>query len=180
MKSAVTWLFSIDTAHHDELRRARTLVTLACAMIVVVLLALPLVMSLPAPLLGLAACLSGLLIYAIVLLLARRGYITAGGLLLVWVALGITLGVLASPGQSLDVLYFLAIPLLAGGLVLRPAHLWLILATTLAMIFGILSQLPGRPLASSASQLTIFSSALLLVIVALLKFSRGACHRPGA
>ncbi|MFL5804581.1 MAG: STAS domain-containing protein, partial [Roseiflexaceae bacterium] len=137
------------------------------------IVSIPLVLlgSTPLPLLILLGF--GIAGYAITLALARRGQITAGGLLLIGMLL---LGVLASligSDRPLNIVSFLVLPILAASLVLRPAQIWLVFVLALVGLVGTITVTPTTPLLDPANRVAALGAIFLLGIVTLLGFLGG-------
>jgi rsbT co-antagonist protein RsbR len=137
---------------------------------------IPLALFIPQGLAVLGLLAIGLIAYATVLALARRGHVTAGGWLMVAM---LTLGTLSglagfsSSSQFFGGIYFLVLPLLVSSLVLRPTQIWVVLALVLIGIGVLVVFTSGAMLPDPVAALTFFSTLLLLIIVALLGFLSG-------
>jgi rsbT co-antagonist protein RsbR len=172
VRRLLTWLLTIDSPDEDVRRRGRTLAILAVALIVLIILLVPLVvLGTPTP--GVFIILAvGAIAYLIVLALARRGHVTAGGWLIVAMLILGTFSALASSPQQFTSLYFLVLPLLVASLVLRAMQVWIVLAVILIGLGAIVVATPNA-LSQPTIQTTVFSGALLLGTVALLGFLSG-------
>jgi rsbT co-antagonist protein RsbR len=172
MRRLITWLLTIDSPDEDVRRRGRTLAILAVAMIVLVVLVIPLVLLTMPTATVFVILVVGTVGYVIVLALAQRGHVTAGGWLIVAMLILGTISALASAPQQFAGLYFLVLPLLVASLVLRAAQVWIVLAMILIGLGALVVATPNV-LSQPTVLTTVFSGALLLVTVALLGFLSG-------
>jgi rsbT co-antagonist protein RsbR len=173
MRRLITWLMTISSPDEDVQRRGRMLVVLTLGLIALSLLLLPVTATAEEPLAALVLLIVSFVCYAIVLVLARYGYVTAGGLTIIAFT---TLGTLLSSGnsiQSFNALYFLILSLQVASLVLRPVHIWLVLAAVLAGVVLKALLAPSAPLSDSMGQAIVFSVMLLLSLVALVGYLSG-------
>jgi rsbT co-antagonist protein RsbR len=173
MRRLITWLMTIGSPDEEVRRRGRMLIVLTLGLIALSLLLLPTTATAENPLSALIVVGLSFVCYAIVLALARYGYVAAGGLLIIALT---ALGTLLSSGnsiQSFNSLYFLILSLQVASLVLRPIQIWIVLALLLAgvLLKAILS--PSAPLAEPIGQAIVFSVLLLLTLVALVGFLSG-------
>jgi rsbT co-antagonist protein RsbR len=169
MKSLVRSLLTIHSADDDIRRRGRMLVTLALLLMGTSIVSIPLVLLGPTPLPLLILLGFSIACLIITLALARRGQITAGGLLLIGMLLLGVLSSLIGSDRPLNGPTFLVLPLLAGSLVLRPAQIWLVLTLMLVGVVGI-ALMATAPLIDPADPVPAFGTFLLLGIVTLLGF----------
>ncbi|HET9221872.1 MAG TPA: STAS domain-containing protein [Roseiflexaceae bacterium] len=170
MRRLSTWLMTIRSPDEDVQRRGRMLVVLTLGLIALSLLLLPATATAEEPLAALILIGVSFICYAIVLVLARYGYVTAGGLLIIALT---TLGTLLSSGNSIQAfnsLYFLILSLQVASLVLRPVQIWIVLAVVLAGVTIKALLAPSAPLAEPMGQAIVFSVMLLLTLVALVGF----------
>jgi rsbT co-antagonist protein RsbR len=173
MRHLITWLTTIDSPDEDARRRGRTLAILAFSLIALCLVLLPLIPLMTPSSVSFIVLGIAIVCYSVVLALARRGYITASGWLLMTMLILGTVAPLNSSGQSFASAYFLVLPVLAAGLVLRPAQVWLVLVLALAGLALMVALSPGAPLSDSAVTMTLTGALLLLGIVAYLGFLSG-------
>src|ERR1700752_4459152 len=117
MRHLITWLTTIDSPDEDARRRGRTLAILSVALVVICLVVLPVILLTTPSIAGFAVIGIGGVIYAVVLVLARRVYITAGGWLLMTMLILGTVAPVNSSGQPFAGAYFLVLPVLVAGLV---------------------------------------------------------------
>jgi rsbT co-antagonist protein RsbR len=170
MRRLITWLMTIGSPDEDVQRRGRMLVLLTLGLIALSLLLLPATATAENPLAALILIVVSFVCYAIVLVLARYGSVTAGGLLIIALT---TLGTLLSSGdsiQSFNGLYFLILSLQVASLVLRPVQIWMVLAVVLVGVTLKALLAPSAPLADPLGQAIVFSVMLLLSLVALVGF----------
>jgi rsbT co-antagonist protein RsbR len=173
MRRLITWLMTIGSPDEDVQRRGRMLVVLTLGLIALSILLLPSTATAEDPLAAVILVGLSFVCYAIVLVLARYGYVTAGGLLIIALT---TLGTLLSSGdsiQSFNSLYFLILSLQVASLVLRPVQIWMVLAVVLVGILLKALLVPSAPLAEPLGQAIVFSVMLLLSLVALVGFLSG-------
>jgi rsbT co-antagonist protein RsbR len=170
MQQFFSWLLAIDSINEDVRRRGRNLVIMALGLICTALLFVPLLLLQPTP--GVIFVDIGLavLLYAGVVVLARRGLVTLGALVFVLVIMSAILGgVLSSPTLSVAPFY-LVLPLLIASLCLRPWQTWLILAINLAGLTVIILLLPSSPFDEPSGQQIVLGGYILLGIVGLISF----------
>jgi rsbT co-antagonist protein RsbR len=111
-----------------------------------------------------------MLIYVAVVVLARRGLVTLGALLFVFVVMFAILGAALSSRMLSVAPFFLALPLLIAALCLRPWQTWLVLAINLAGLTATILLLPSNPLTEPYGGQIVFSAYLLLGVVGLMGF----------
>jgi rsbT co-antagonist protein RsbR len=171
MRHVLARLMIVDSSDEDVRRRGRMLVSITLAMIALALLAFFLILlSLSSPDLIVVIGISTIGL-AVVLTLARRGMVTAGGVLLVAMLL---LGTLVSvdftrQATEGEAAYFLILPLLVAGLTLRPAYAWVVLALALAGLGASLALNP-QAIENPPIQMLLLNIVLLLVFTTLLGY----------
>jgi rsbT co-antagonist protein RsbR len=173
MQSLVRSLLTIHSADDDIRRRGRMLAALSLLLMSTAIVSIPLVLLGSVILPSLIILGFGIAGYVITLVLARRGQITAGGLLLIGMLL---LGVLASlvgSDKPLNGIAFLMLPVLTASLVLRPAQIWLVFALVLVGLVGTITLAPSPPLLDPANRVPALGAILLLGMVTLLGFLGG-------
>jgi len=170
MRQFFSWLLTIRSSDEDARRRGRNLVILVLGLSVMIFLLTPLALSqLPA---GTVFLLLGppLLIYIGAMALARRGFVMLSALIFVVTELAGTIGGMLNTGQLSVAPFFLVLSLLVASLVLRPWQIWPVLAANLAGLVVTIMALPNNPLNDTNSYQVLFSSVLLLGIVALVGY----------
>jgi rsbT co-antagonist protein RsbR len=162
------WLLHIDSPEDDVRRRGSMLALLAVSLTCFAVVTMPLALVSPQPVAAIITELVGVLCYSMVLYMARRGWVTAGGLLFIGVmVVGILAPMIGASGSSTSGI-FLVLPVVVAGLILRPAQIWLVLAIVLVGLGAIIA---ANPLLQSAASLTSIASVVaLLGIVGLLSF----------
>jgi hypothetical protein len=169
----LNWLnhaITIDHPDEDVRRRGRLLAILALALGLAVLVVLPFTASQQHVLLILITIvLSGLIVLGIVLL-ARRGAVTTGGLLMIS---AIMIGIVNSfrlPDSLLAGGYYMIFAVLAAGLVLRPAQIWLVLGMALLATLAGVALLSRPALSDPTSQMSMINIVVVLTVTALVSF----------
>jgi rsbT co-antagonist protein RsbR len=171
MRHVLTRLLTVNSSDEDIRRRGRMLVSITLAMIALALLAFFLILlSLSSPDLLVVVGI-GLIGLAVVLALARRGTVTAAGVLLVAMLLLATLVSVDFTGQATEgeAAYFLILPLLVAGLTLRPVYAWVVLALALAGL-GVSLALNPQAIENPPIQMLLLNIVLLLVFTTLLGY----------
>lgn len=169
MSSLFTWLVTIHSPDEDIRRRGRILVILSLGLII-----LAIVMLTPAffapdalPIIVVSTIYIG--IFAATLQLGRRGYVTLGSFILCGIILLANLiGLGTNPTGFIEPAYFLVLPMLVAGLLLRPHYIAIVLVITLAGLGGALLLNPAAPLSTPSGQFTAISLGFLLLLVALI------------
>jgi rsbT co-antagonist protein RsbR len=170
MRQFFNWLLTINSPDEDVRRRGRNVTIITLGLIALCLLSALLLLFAPAPAVTFAIIVIALAIYIGVLLLARRGHVTLGAIVLILEIILALFGSIWSV-QSLSVTpYFFVLPLLIAGLTIRPWQIWIVLACIVAGLFAAILVFPGNPLNVFESSTTAYGSVLLLGIVALMSF----------
>jgi rsbT co-antagonist protein RsbR len=178
MNDLASWLMKIDVTDDDARRRGQMIVTLAVSMLALALVAIPLTLIGPTPGSGLGVLTGGLVIYTLVLVIVRRGYVTVAGVLLIATVLATLFVTMLTSSDSLIGVYLLVLPLLVAGLALRPVQIWFVLAITLLGLWLMALLMPESALANRANGMTIITAVLLLIVATLLSFIGGrATHK---
>lgn len=168
MRAFWQWLIRIDSLDNDVRHRGSMLVFLAVALIGFATLTIPLAAMSIQPMIAIISEGGSILLYAVALYLARRGWVSAGGFLLLAVlALAVLLSVLGATDSSSGV-SFLLLPVIVAGLILRPAQIWLVLVF---IVLGLGVVVAANPLLQSQINLAgLASTVMLLGIATLLSF----------
>jgi rsbT co-antagonist protein RsbR len=170
MRKFFTWLLTIDSPDEDLRRRGRNVVTLTLGLIILVLAILLNSLFVSVNLVGLASLVVGLLIYCAALLLARRGLVTLGALMLIAIQIVGTCFGTVTGGYPTIVPFFLVLSLLIAGLSLRPWQIWLVLAADLLGLAAAFLALPTDLLNEPLGYVALSCVVFILGIVALMSF----------
>jgi rsbT co-antagonist protein RsbR len=163
-------LITIDHPDEDVRRRGRLLAILALALGLAVLVVTPFTAPQQKVLIILVTIILSVLTDLGVLVLARRGAVTAGGLLIISVTM---IGIVNSfrlPNSLLGGGYYIIFAILTAGLVLRPGQIWLVLGMALLAFLGGVALLARPALSNPTSQRTIINVVVLLNVTALVSF----------
>src|SRR5262245_22193538 len=129
-------LATIDSLDEDVQRRGRTLVMLALGLIVVLALAFPLFLTQSNPAPASLAVVVAVVFNAVALLLARRGYVTLGAVLIIAIMIAAPTGAgLVMRSVRAGPVFFVLAPLIAT-VVLRPWQIWLATACSIAALIA--------------------------------------------
>ncbi len=179
MRSLLPWLMHIQHANEDVVRRGRIIVVLALFANAMAIIAIPLVLiAAPQTTFELIAInLIGLVVYTAVAILARRGFVAvSGGIFVVTISLLTliaTFGFANDNATSYSSPFFLTLPIIIAGLVLKPALVWITFLFNLAGLL-IAWRLTGIPLFASPFEHVLQSAAILLLFgTTLLTFVGG-------
>jgi rsbT co-antagonist protein RsbR len=146
MFRSVARFVAVDHPDEDIRRRGRMLAIVALGMLGVAT-GIALLGLISGDLISLGIFPAALIIYGGPLLLARRGYVTLGGAIIITSIILVMLANLSAP-PLLGSGYFLVLPMLVAGLVLRPHNIWLVLVLVLVafaiMITVFLGHTPPR------------------------------------
>jgi rsbT co-antagonist protein RsbR len=152
----------------DTQRRGRTVVTVALSLLIINVAALPFIALRPDPLTALLALVFGVVVILGSILLARSGRVQiAGWTLIVLVAVAILLPIILRGGAS-TLIFYMVLPILIAGVVLRPWQIWLVLFIVVGLLAVSAALLPMAIVSESAS-ITLYTDAfLVLFIVAMI------------
>jgi rsbT co-antagonist protein RsbR len=167
-----TWLLTIDSTDDDLRRRGRNVVILALGLIIMILgfLLLSPLQQGDLDLVGLASLVVALVIYSGALLLARRGLVTLGALILIASeTAGICITIVTRALPTI-VPFFLVLSLLIAGLSLRPWQIWPVLAVNLLGLTAAILALPTNLLSEPLGLAAVTSVVFILGITALVSF----------
>lgn len=154
----------------DARRRGRTVIVIVLVQFALLATALPIVLASPRPLPALITIGFSLAIFAGVLALARSGRVGAAALALVGTALaGVLVAVLATPGVT-EAIFYLTLPVLVAGIVLRPWQVWPTVALALAIVLVELNVEREAVAASEAARSALTSAGLLALFGGVLNF----------
>jgi rsbT co-antagonist protein RsbR len=165
-------ILAVQHSAPDVQRRGRTMITVALALVVIMVVALPMVLTRAAAerLPSIVTLGLGLGIVGATIALARTGRVDSAGWMLV-----ITTGLAAifpslMRGEISSSLLYLSIPVLIAGVVLRPLQIWIALGLAYALLAVDVARVPAA-VRSEPDVLSLLSNtALILFIVALITF----------
>jgi rsbT co-antagonist protein RsbR len=130
MQQLQLWLLRIPDSNEDDQRRGRIIIVLALLMSGLALLSIPLVFAVT-PQLAFTLLLinvTGVLVYTIVIVLCRTGWVQAGGLLFIITVTTLTMTILFLAERDDPTRYatpfFLVFTILITGMILPPAWTW--------------------------------------------------------
>lgn len=168
MRQLFSWLTSIESRDEDLRRRGRNVVILALGSICMALIALFAVLLIRDNGKNLLIIGLVLLVYLGVIVLARRGRVTLGALILIASMAVATVGAsLGNHSQSIAP-FFLILPVLIASLCLQPSQIWLVSAAMSVALGLTLLGLPSSPLNDPLGAQAILGSFLMLGIVTLM------------
>jgi rsbT co-antagonist protein RsbR len=154
----------------DIQRRGRTVVTVALSLTVFIVAALPIIVVRPEPLQSMLAVAVGSAIITTSVMLARRGQVELAGWILV-VASAVT--VILPTIMRRDItssIFYLIIPLLIAGVVLRPWQVWLALLLAYGLLATSAVTLPAELLMNTEGSVLYSNAVLIFLVVALISF----------
>jgi len=170
MRQFFSWLLAINSTADDVRRRGRNVIILALSLIVTASLFAPLLL-LQAPSITVFMLLGpSILIFIGVVLLTRRGLVTLSALIFIASELAAILGAMLSSGQLGVAPFFLVLSLLIASLSLRPWQIWPVLAANFVVLIATILALQNSPLTDMNGYQTVFSSSVLLGVVALMGY----------
>ncbi|RRR68052.1 MAG: STAS domain-containing protein [Candidatus Viridilinea halotolerans] len=162
-----TQLTTVYSPDSEVQRRGRNLVVIACALSMVILTYLPIVLGRPdtwqiLPILAVA-----IFVTLGSALLARQGYVTLAGWLLIGMVIGAVLtatGTSVAINRQLTTPFYLVIALLLAGVLLPTKQIWLVLLLCLSGMALAVGNLPADLRTSVEITPNALSIAILLVI----------------
>ncbi len=169
MRTALDWLWEIPQRDEDARRQARIIIVLALVMGLIAALAIPLVLvATPRAASSLIAInIIGLLMYGVVIGMVRAGLVQAGGVIF---TASIAILTLASNfdgersrAETIVSAFFLVLPLIIAGLILRPILIWLVLAVNLIGLL-IAWNLAGVALFATPLETALETAAIFLQV----------------
>jgi methyl-accepting chemotaxis protein len=170
MAQWLTWLLTIDTDVDEARRRGRHVVILALGLLVMVLLFVPVILFNSSSTTGLWIVSMAGIVIAGALLLARRGYVTAGGLILIATIAIATLGSSANSGKIGITPFYTLLGVLIAGLVLRPWQIWATLGAYVSALVLVCLALPQNPFNEPLGYSVLTGAPLMLGMVTLIGF----------
>lgn len=163
-------LFSISAPSEDLQRRGQVIITIALLFIGLMIITLPLTFSRPDPRPSLGALGLGFVTVVAAVALARAGRITLASWSLIVIALiAIALPVFIRREAS-TTLFYLLIPLVVAGVVLRPSETWAVLAAALVVVALAWAISSPEARASADVRLTTATATVLIIIIGLISF----------
>lgn len=127
------WL-TVTVGDADQRRRGQNLVTISLLLLGLVLASLPVIATRAAPAPSLIANAIGVIVISMTIGLARRGKVDLASWILVGFSqVGVAVPLMLRPEVSSSIFYLL-LPVIISGLVLRPWQVWLVVGSTLAVI----------------------------------------------
>jgi rsbT co-antagonist protein RsbR len=163
-------IMQVDHTEADTRRRGRTVITVALALVVIMLLALPIVFTRDDPLASFSALIVGMGMVIGTIFLARIGKVDLAGWALVTIsALAVILPSLIRGDVSSSLLY-LVVPVLIAGVVLKPWQIWIALALSWFLLGIDVAMLPVEVRNTTDAFILISNTALILFIVSLISF----------
>lgn len=170
----VLWQRIITVASLDEdvRRRGHLLIQITLSLLVITAFVIPLTLlgSQPSP--ALEAEMAGVVCFLLVLLLARRGWVTTSGILVIaTIFLAILVSMIAAPFIGFfSRASFLVMPLMIAALVLRPVQVWAVLVMIILGL-AVSIALSSTPILAGPDGYGLVSGmVLLLVVVTLFSF----------
>lgn len=158
--------FKVASADDDLRRRGRILIILSLAMLGVVSLTTIFALFTQPPIPALVTWALSFFLIVLIVMLARRAYITLASMILLGGILSGIVITLPTAAPPLASGYFLVFVVLTAGLVLRPSQMWLILFVTLIAFAGGTLLLARPVLATLIGQQTVGQVVTLLIGVA--------------
>lgn len=165
-------LFVIPSTDPDTQRRGRTMITVALALVLIMLIALPIVFTrAPADRLpSMVTLLIGLGIVSGTIALARTGWVnSAGWTLVLTTGFAVILPSLVRGDVSSSLLYLL-IPVLIAGVVLKPWQSWVALGFAYLLLAIDIARLPAALRSDPEAIVLLSNTALILFIATLISF----------
>lgn len=170
MVAWLTRLTTIQSADSDTQRRGRLVVIVALGMIALDLAFIPLALLSDRLLSGLITLLVAPLIFVAALLLSRAGRVDAGAYLLIGVTVAAISLSIGMAQESANTPFFMVLPVLLAGVLLRPIRIW---AALVCAILGIAlgsALLPPDLRASAEWRMALVNTPLLLVMITFLTY----------
>ncbi|MGQ9611520.1 STAS domain-containing protein [Chloroflexus sp.] len=166
MHILATRLFQIRTTNEDDLRRGRISIVAALIMIGLAILALPISATSTNPVSSIATLAIGIIAYLISIIAIRAGFINTGGLILISfvtlpILIPIALNTLSDGSVTLP--FYLALSLLAAGIILRPPFIWIVLTVNLVGLFIVWNIARYNPFTNTQT-LSLSAAALFLQV----------------
>jgi methyl-accepting chemotaxis protein len=165
-----TWLLKVNSNAEDDRRRGRHVIIVALGILVMLALFVPVIWFNSASVSGLKTVAIAAVVVAAALLVARRGYVTLGGVILTAIVDIITLGSSISNGRLSIIPFYMLLAILIASLVLRPWHIWATLGANLLGLLVTCLLLPQSPFAEPLGYSVLTGGILMQGIVALVGF----------
>lgn len=165
-----TRLTTIASADSDLQRRGRMVVTVALGMIALDLAFIPLIFTTSQLISSLITLLAAPLIFIVALLLGRAGQVDAGAYLLIGVTIVAISISIAIATENANTPFYMVLPVLLAGALLRPIQIWAILVLAILGIALSGALLPPEIRALKAWELALVNTPMLLVMIAFLAY----------
>ncbi len=165
-------IFTVNHNDPDSERRGRTMITVALALVVIMLIALPVVFTrdLADRVSSLTTLLFGLGIVVGTIALARFGHVAAAGWgLVITTGLAVIMPSIVRGDISSSLLY-LIVPVLIAGVVLKPWQIWVALGFAYMLLAIDLSLLPAELVTEPSAFILLSNTVLILFIASLITF----------
>jgi rsbT co-antagonist protein RsbR len=165
-------ILEVQPSDHDIRRRGRTIISVALALVVIMLVALPVVFTRDAAerLPSIITLSLSLGIVGGAIALARAGRVNiAGWMLVITTGLVVIFWSLVRSDISSS-LFYLAIPVLIAGIVLRPVQIWIALGLAYGLLALDVAWVPAEVRGEPAALILLSNTTLILFIVALITF----------
>lgn len=171
MQRFFSWLLQVETLDEDVRWRGRNVVLLSLSMSVMAFLFVPVTLLMGPPNLTIYAMIGvTILLYLGIATLARYGPVALGGVLFVVLGTCSVLGSILLTGQVSITPFFLVPTVLAASLMLRPWHIWIVLAINAGGLIGTVLLLPVSPFGNPTGIQDVSGSLLLLGVAAVMSF----------
>jgi anti-anti-sigma regulatory factor len=178
MARLIDSLTDVAAADPDTRRRGQILITI-CLGIISVLLSVGLGFTLLQPSVGRFINLGlAVAVFAGAAALARKGFVTAGGyIVIVLSSTGALSAVFLNPTSPFNIFY-LVIGLLLSSILLPPYQIWIVLGLLIASVVGVIAIVPPANREAINLNLALVHLTVLLVISAFIAFIGGlSLHR---
>ena len=162
----------IQSVDSDMLRRGRVLVNISLMLLGLILVGIPISFTSPYPLLSAFTLMAAMLVIGAAIGLARRGWVNVAGWSLV-IVIGLAIAIPGIIARDMNAgIFYMILPVLIAGVVLRPSHIWIALAGVAVMVVANYLVLPGEiQQTSEVIWLTVNAPFVFLVVTALSALS---------
>jgi rsbT co-antagonist protein RsbR len=167
---SLTQILAVSGGDVDTRRRGRTIIMISLLLLGLITLALPVVATRPDPLPSIIAVGMGLLLISGAIYLARTGRVGVAG----WVLVGFSLLSVAIPillrSEVTSTLFYLLLPVIIAGMVLRPWQVWPVLAVAFAILATDVLGTDPELLRISVNFDIVVNCALMLTTLGMIAF----------
>lgn len=170
MHQLFSQLLHMQSADEATQRRGRMAIMTSLGVGILALLFAGVVLFVGAPLRVEWAAAGGVAASSAALVLARRGFVNHGALLLVSALVALPLAAMLLAQDVTVAPFLLVLSVVIASLVLRPWHVWLVLYADLLGLGLMVLLLPGTVLEEAIARAALLSSILQLVTIALFSF----------